>query len=247
MFRRIDTISGLAALGLHVAIALFLISVPPPKARSSTTVEVEVQHKPPPPPVTQPKPPEPEPEKKVVPKVKNAPAPTPSPEPPKDVPPPKQEVKPIYEVKEVVEGESSVAVQQGNNGSKFANPNEKGPSVPLPGGNSQGAPQATYKPVSDVYVKTLPEIDGEACAKTVAYPQEAEAQGIEGEVKLRVWLEDTGKVHDIKVLKGLGFGLDQAAVNALKHKCHFKPAVGTDGKPVPYEIKEYTWTFELPR
>ena len=54
-------------------------------------------------------------------------------------------------------------------------------------------------------------------------------------------------MHDIKVLSGLGHGLDQAAMYALKNRCRFTPAIATDGKAVPYVIPSYTFHFEIPR
>jgi len=65
---------------------------------------------------------------------------------------------------------------------------------------------------------------------------------------MRVELDDKGQVHGIKVLAGLGHGLDQAAVWALPHKreCKFSPAYGTDGKPAAF-VLTYTFNFEIPR
>ena len=39
--------------------------------------------------------------------------------------------------------------------------------------------------------------------------EEARAKGIEGNVILRVSVTESGKVHDVKVIKGLGYGLDE--------------------------------------
>ncbi len=80
-------------------------------------------------------------------------------------------------------------------------------------------------------------------------PPKRKQLGVEGSVKLRVELDDKGHVHNVKVLSGLGHGLDQAAVYALTHKaaCKFTAAVGTDGKPVAYVIPSYTFNFEIPR
>ncbi len=252
MIGRADTISGALALALHAGIAALILSVPPPRARSSTTVDVEILRPPPPPKAPEPPPPEPpppEPERKVVPKVKQAPppeSPPPNREPPKEPP---KEVKPVFGVTmdSTTEGDSSFSVPVGN--TTMIDPSKSGKRMdvaPLPAAPA-GPPKPEYKPVADVYIKTLPEIDGEACARTVTYPSEAEQLGIEGEVKLRVSLDEAGKVHDIKLLKGLGHGLDQAAMNALRYKCRFRPAIGTDGKPAAYVIQTYTWTFELPR
>jgi len=247
---RADTVSGALALALHAAIALALLNVPAPKARSSSTVDIELKRPPPPPPVEvlPPEPPK-EPERKVVPKVKVAPppeSPPPNREPPKEPP---KEVRPVFGVsmESTTDGDSSFQVPVGNTTMiDPARSGKHGDAAPLPAA-PPGPPKPEYRPVADVYIKTLPEIDGEACARTVTYPAEAEQLGVEGEVKLRVALDESGKVHDIKLLKGLGHGLDQAAMNALRYKCRFKPAVGTDGKPAAYVIQTYTWTFELPR
>jgi periplasmic protein TonB len=250
LFVRVDTISGLSALALHALVALILLRVPPPRPRPPSTVDVEIRRPPPPTKVeTPPAPPPPEPPRKVEPKVvKTAPppaAPPPNREPPKEPP---KEVKPVFGVsmESTTEGDSSFQVPTGNTTMIDPTKSGKGTPQPLPAA-PPGPPKNEYKPVADVYIKQLPEIDGEACARTVSYPQEAEQLGIEGEVKLRVSLDEAGKVHEIKLLKGLGHGLDQAAMNALRYKCRFKPAIGTDGKPAPYIIQTYTWTFELPR
>lgn len=254
MFGRIDTVSVIGALMLHASIALAMLSVDPPKAKTSTTVEVEVL-KPPPPPVpveTPPEPPPPPPEPKVIPKVKAAPPPEVQPKPNQTPPaePPKEPVKPVIGLPEVAmsnDSDSNVAMPTGNTtmGDAKNNPKTTAAITPLPAGT--GPATKEYKPVADVYVKTLPDIDAEACARLVPYPKEAEDLGIEGEVKLRVALDETGKVHDIKVLSGPDHGLHKAAREALKYKCRFKPAMGTDGKPVAYVIQTYTWIFELPR
>jgi protein TonB len=249
LHRRVDTISGALALALHAGIALVILNLPPPPARSSTSVDVELRKPPPPPKIeTPPEPPKPEPEKKVIPKVKVAPppeSPPPNKEPPKEPP---KEIKPVFGVNmdSTTEGDSSFSVPVGNTTMIDPSKSGKGGPTPLPAA-PPGPPKDTYKPIADVYIKKLPEIDGEGCARQVTYPSEAEQLGIEGEVKLRVALDEAGKVHEIKVLKGLGHGLDQAAMNALRYKCKFSPAIGTDGKPAAYVIQTYTWTFELPR
>jgi protein TonB len=93
----------------------------------------------------------------------------------------------------------------------------------------------------------MPQIDTEACGRTITYPKDAEQNGIEGKVRLRVALDERGRVSSVRVLSGLGHGLDQAAVDALRHKCRFKPALARGGHPVPFVIESYTFTFELPR
>jgi TonB family protein len=61
------------------------------------------------------------------------------------------------------------------------------------------------------------------------YTEEARTKRIEGEVLLEVVFEATGKIHVLKVVRGLGHGLDDAAIRAAE-QIHFKPAL-KDGQP----------------
>ena len=61
------------------------------------------------------------------------------------------------------------------------------------------------------------------------YTEEARTRRIEGEVLLEVILEATGKLRVLKVVRGLGHGLDDAAVHAAE-QIRFKPAL-RDGQP----------------
>ena len=61
------------------------------------------------------------------------------------------------------------------------------------------------------------------------YTEEARAKRIEGEVLLEVVFEATGKIHVLRIVRGLGHGLDDAAVRAAE-QIRFKPAL-KDGQP----------------
>jgi protein TonB len=148
------------------------------------------------------------------------------------------------------EGDSGFAVPVGN--TTMVDPAKSGKAEgkvqPLP---AAPPPQAkpSYEPVSATQVASEPDIDATGCGRAVQYPAEAEQLGIEGQVLLRIELEESGQVHAIKVLKGLGHGLDEAAVRAMKSRaeCRFKPARGRDGKPKAYIVERYVFNFELPR
>jgi TonB family protein len=61
------------------------------------------------------------------------------------------------------------------------------------------------------------------------YTEEARGLHIEGEVLLEVVLEASGKLHVLRVVRGLGHGLDDSAVRAAE-QIRFKPAL-RDGQP----------------
>jgi periplasmic protein TonB len=243
-----DFVAVVAALAAHAGIAYGLAHVHAQPEHRSSWVEMEVRKKVPPPPPPQKL--EPPPPPKVIPKkVKVEPppvAPPPNAKPPEE--PPKEPPKPVFGVtmSSTTDGDSSMAVNVGNTTMIDPKNSGHGPAVPLP---AAPPPQAKpeYKPVSELYIKKMPDIDADACGRTIQYPAEAEQLGVEGDVKLRVELDDHGKVHGIKVLSGLGHGLDQAAVYALTHKCKFTAAIATDGKPVSYVIPSYVFHFEIPR
>ncbi len=65
---------------------------------------------------------------------------------------------------------------------------------------------------------------------TPTYTQEARSQKIEGEVLLEVVFEASGKIHVVRVVRGLGHGLDDAAVHAAE-QIRFKPAL-KNGQPL---------------
>ena len=62
-----------------------------------------------------------------------------------------------------------------------------------------------------------------------AYTEEARKLHIEGEVLLEVVFEATGRLHVLRVVRGLGHGLDEAAREAAE-QIRFKPAL-RDGRP----------------
>jgi TonB family protein len=64
---------------------------------------------------------------------------------------------------------------------------------------------------------------------TPIYTDEAKAKRIEGEVLLEVVFEASGKLRVVRIVRGLGHGLDDAAVHAAE-QIRFKPAL-RDGQP----------------
>jgi TonB family protein len=67
---------------------------------------------------------------------------------------------------------------------------------------------------------------------TPAYSNEARAMKIEGEVTLEVEFSASGQVRVVRVVRGLGHGLDELAVKAAE-QIRFKPAQSS-GRPVDF-------------
>ena len=64
---------------------------------------------------------------------------------------------------------------------------------------------------------------------TPLYTEEARSKRIEGEVLLEVVFEASGKLRVVRIVRGLGHGLDDAAIHAAE-QIRFKPAL-KDGQP----------------
>jgi TonB family protein len=74
------------------------------------------------------------------------------------------------------------------------------------------------------------------------YPDEAKTRHISGNVVLEAVIDKTGIVRDVKVVKGLPFGLSESAMDALR-QWKFQPAT-KEGEPV--EVKcNMTFAFRL--
>jgi TonB family protein len=63
-----------------------------------------------------------------------------------------------------------------------------------------------------------------------AYTKEARELGLEGEVVIEVLFTASGDIRILRLIRGLGHGLDEAAVKAAE-QIRFKPAE-RDGKPI---------------
>jgi TonB family protein len=103
-----------------------------------------------------------------------------------------------------------------------------------PGGSVQQSGFGDAKPV-----QSHPKLVESAASKIVpaeilskpapSYTEEAKALRIEGEVLLEVVFEASGQIRVLRVLRGLGHGLDENAIRAAE-QIRFKPAL-RDGQP----------------
>jgi protein TonB len=122
-----------------------------------------------------------------------------------------------------------------------------GPALPV--GNS-GRPQAAraaapaakplMPPVPAYEVTTMPLPKGRCQGR---YTEEAKAAAIEGTVVLDLVVDETGKVREVHVVSGLGHGLTEAAIAAIKD-CRFSPGE-KDGVAVPVRLPGFKFRFYL--
>jgi protein TonB len=158
--------------------------------------------------------------------------------PPLEPPPPTQEA-PKEEVKPVMIGISmdstvstgAIAAPVGNTAMG---------AMPTKAPNPENVqPYKAPKYVPPGAADSDPVVDHEA---KIPYPEEAKRAQIEGTVRLRITVDTEGKVVEAKVISGPGYGLDEAAREAIK-RFKFKPAM-KGGEAVSTTIT-YNYTFLL--
>ncbi len=73
-------------------------------------------------------------------------------------------------------------------------------------------------------VEEVPELKGglEGIYKNIQYPAEAVKAKTQGKVYVMIFVNEKGDVDDVKLIKGIGSGCDEAAIKAIK-KAKFKP------------------------
>ena len=87
-----------------------------------------------------------------------------------------------------------------------------------------------------VAVEEMPEPIGgiEGIQKKIEYPEIAKRAGLEGKVYVRAYVDETGNVIKAEVVKGLGGGCDEAALDAIS-KTKFNPGKQR-GKPIKVQV-----------
>lgn len=245
-----DLAAVAAAVAVHAGVAFALSRAPLRAPEPVRVVEVDVRRKAPPPPLPPPpqpkveKPPPPPEPPKPRPRVKKPPPPQPAQAPipnetKKPVEPPKEPPKPVFGVtmSSTTEGDSSFTVPLGN--TTIADPSKRPknavvqPLAPPPPG---AVPAPVFRPASEDEVATYPDFEEGSC--DAIYPDgPAKDQGIQGETILKVEIDERGKVHGVRVLRGVGHGLDELAAKLVRTKCKYKPAISKAGRPVPLVIE----------
>ncbi len=92
------------------------------------------------------------------------------------------------------------------------------------------------EPVYFVAVEEMPEPIGglKSIQSKITYPDLARKAGIEGKVFILAYVDENGNVTKAEVVKGIGLGCDEAALNAVQ-STKFKPGKQR-GKPIKVKI-----------
>ncbi len=221
----------LALLALPPLGWLFLTAVPGGDELLQQVVEFTIIEPPPPP--------EPEPE------------PEPTPPPPKKVkkvdmekvnePIPTQVAsdEPVEESKPVFGLTMDSTVEGGNSGFKMRVGNTLNIEP-----TDEIVPPGDVKPLRTVSFARLEEPPKLVRDYRAEYPEGPRAEGIEGTVIMKLTIDETGRVTDVKIVRGVHPELD-AAAKAAAFRFKYKP--GTDGgEPVITTnfVHRYTWLIE---
>jgi protein TonB len=256
---RRDTQFGLALAGTLLIHAAFLAGAgaviglfprePEPVTPRIELVEIEVPPvlKPPPPPVPEPeperpRPPEPAPKQAPKPAVRAVqparPAQPETPPPPTQPPAPTADPggAPTVSMPDIAPAATGVAVAPGPRNTGKVGRGGGGTGT----GAGSGAGDPPPAPVSIASIKTPARVKGDY-DYTKDYPAEARRLGIEGDIRVRLTVDDKGKVKAAVLLNQLGHGLDEFVL-AHARQIEFEPAKDTDDRPVSSFV---VWTFHM--
>lgn len=223
---------------MHGALGVGVASIEIKKSRASTAIsyaENQKKKKPPEPTKVDPTPPEKTPPARALAR-RAAPAPTEA-----EAPPPKSADTPAFDGLP----DFGVSLTGGVNGTGIA----------LPVGG--GGPPREQRSVEKVVRKAAPvaaALPSDGCdepatkPKPLSVPQpgytdDAQAAAVEGKVRVQLTVDETGKVVDVKLIAGLGHGLDEAALAAAR-RATFEPALHC-GKPTQATFT-ISMRFKLP-
>jgi protein TonB len=109
------------------------------------------------------------------------------------------------------------------------------------GSGSGSADEVKPVSVATIKVRALPRGDYAYVGVGKDYPAEAKALGIEGAIRVRLVVDEQGKVTSRVLLNKLGHGLDELALQRAA-EIQFEPAKDTDDKPVTSVV---VWTFNM--
>jgi periplasmic protein TonB len=242
-----------ASAALHAALFAALLLARPPVERRAEPVEVQIVETAPPPPPAPPPEPEPAPAPRPARRPRVArlspPLPEDAPSPPRlpdDAPPPPNET-PLPGAPPAKPGPVRIGItmESTTTAGAYAAPvgNSMYGQAPRRGQDPASAqPYAADRYVPPTEVTTLPQVERCELPRD-EYPAAAKRLEREAEVKLRLVIDEEGRIRDARVLGDPGYGFGEAAVASVRRHCRFRPA-RKGGEAVATEIT-YTVRYEL--
>ncbi len=108
-------------------------------------------------------------------------------------------------------------------------------SAPPPPPKQEEA-EVEEEPVFFVAVEDMPEPIGGIAGiqQKIVYPEIAKRAGVQGRVFVKAFVDENGNVSKVELIKGIGAGCDEAAMDAVK-QTKFKPGKQR-GKPVKVQV-----------
>ncbi|MBN2340156.1 MAG: energy transducer TonB [Deltaproteobacteria bacterium] len=258
------SIAMILSVAIHVGVAMVLLGLPKHLKTIWDTVDIEMFSDPPEP---EPEPelapePEPEPEVEVEPdKPKLTPQPKaempePEPEPeeiPEEPPPPPEakEAPPVFDLGDNTFAQNGQgagwALQRSEGNTKFAGVQKgtesvRGTAPKRTETTTLSKPKPTFSPVPAKDWSRKPE-PADSVDSMPEYPFEAKRDGVEGKVRLQVFIGKDGLVKKVRIISDPGKGLGESSKkHALQKK--WRPALDKNGNPVD-TIIVWTYTFIL--
>jgi TonB family protein len=104
--------------------------------------------------------------------------------------------------------------------------------LPISSTSTPVAPPSTVDLTTQPKETTMPVLIQQAPAE---YSEEARRNRLQGAVQVVLLVDENGIPQNITVVRSLGMGLDESAVEAVK-QYKFKPAIDQTGKPIPAQI-----------
>jgi TonB family protein len=269
--RRTESTAFAATLVIHACLLAGLYvagMLVGPRQIGPQYVEMEIVEVPPPPPVTPPPPvPEPEPEPDTAPEPETAPPPEPPPpraqprvqprtetlQPPTPEPPAPGPVTtsdapaPVVRLDGIAPGGiGAVPVAVGTPTSRKVGRGGTGTNTTGGGDGQTGATGApVVAPVSIASIKKRAQpLNADIIDTRGMYTPDAKRLALEGQIKVRLVVDESGRVVQRRLLTKLGYGLDEAAMTKAA-ELRFEPAIDTNDKPVQ-SVVIWTFTFVMP-
>jgi TonB family protein len=147
-------------------------------------------------------------------------------------PQPQEEVKQDLSAKEVTGLVSKVP--EPSSAAPFPAQSESQPSGDIPGSPRAGN---GYQPI-----QRISRVPSFKVQMKPVYPPSERAAGIEARVIVEVYINETGMIDDVKLIKSGGLPFDQAVMKAVQN-CSFEPGY-RDDKPVPVRV-QIPYSFKL--